>query len=182
MLSEFEIAHFGFLYATGARISEVLSLDVDDVDIDAHVVRLKEKGQTAGGTNGLARARRPVDLPGAIPVSLGGGEHTRSGGAVSQFGGRRLSRQSAWLVIKQTAEAAHIAVPVSPHVPPLIRYPPARRGRRRQGCAGVVGALIGGHDSDLHDGDGRSTPRGICDESPACPEQIVGSHPLNVVR
>ena len=106
-----------FLYATGARISEVLSLDVDDVDIDAHVVRLKGKGgkQRVVPMGSHARDALSIYLVRSRPALVAASTHGQAA-LFLNLAGRRLSRQSAWLVIKQTAEAAHIAVPVSPHV------------------------------------------------------------------
>ena len=102
------------LYATGARVSEVIQLDVDDL---AHgdVVRVRGKGskQRIVPVGSYARAAVDAYLARARP------ELSRRGRATPRlFLGARgapLSRQSAWLVIPQAAERAHIGAHVSPH-------------------------------------------------------------------
>ena len=102
------------LYATGARVSEVIQLDVDDL---AHgdVVRVRGKGskQRIVPVGSYARAAVDAYLARARP------ELSRRGRATPRlFLGARgapLSRQSAWLVIQQAAERAHIGAHVSPH-------------------------------------------------------------------
>ena len=106
-----------FLYATGARVSEVLALDVDDVDVDSHVVRLRGKGgkQRIVPIGSHARAALAAYLVRARPTFVAKSKHGQAAIFLNTNGGR-LSRQSAWLIIKQSAEAAHITSAVSPHV------------------------------------------------------------------
>lgn len=106
-----------FLYATGARISEVLALDVDDIDTDSNVVRLKGKGgkQRLVPVGSHARAAIDVYLVRARPAFVSKSKHGQAALFLNSSGGR-LSRQSAWLVIKKAAESAQISVAVSPHV------------------------------------------------------------------
>ncbi len=69
--------------------------------------------------------------------------------------GGRLSRQSAWQVLQDSAEAAGIASAVSPHtMRALVRHPSARRRCRRARRAGTAGTRLGDHHADLHAGDG----------------------------
>lgn len=102
------------LYATGARVSEIVQLDVDDV---AHgdVLRVRGKGskERIVPVGSYARAALDVYLTRARP------ELSRRGRATPRlFLGARgapLSRQSAWLVIQSAAERAHLTAHVSPH-------------------------------------------------------------------
>lgn len=102
------------LYATGARVSEVVQLDVDDL---AHgdVLRVRGKGSKERIVPVGSYARAAVDayLTRARP------ELSRRGRATPQlFLGARgapLSRQSAWLVIHSAAERAQLTAHVSPH-------------------------------------------------------------------
>ena len=107
------------LYGTGARISEAVGLDVDDLDLDSGVVRLRGKGSKermvpvgsyASSAVGayLTRAR-----PTLAAVAAGSAQR-RSALFLNSRGGR-LSRQSAWTVLRKTASAAGLTVEVSPH-------------------------------------------------------------------
>jgi len=102
------------LYATGARVSEIVQLDVDDL---AHgdVLRVRGKGSKERIVPVGSYARAAVDayLTRARP------ELSRRGHATPRlFLGARgapLSRQSAWLIIQSAAERAHLTAHVSPH-------------------------------------------------------------------
>jgi integrase/recombinase XerD len=102
------------LYATGARVSEVVQLDVDDL---AHgdVVRVRGKGSKERiiPVGSYARSALDAYLTRSRP------ELSRRGRATPRlFLGARgapLSRQSAWLVIQHAAERAQLTAHVSPH-------------------------------------------------------------------
>lgn len=102
------------LYATGARVSEIVDLDVDDLR-HGEVLRVRGKGSKERVVPVGSYARASVDayLTRARP------ELSRRGrGTPRAFLGARgapLSRQSAWLVIQQAAERANITAHVSPH-------------------------------------------------------------------
>ena len=103
------------LYSTGARISEAVGLDLDDVDRVDRTVLLDGKG----GKQRLVPVGRPAlaaleaYLVRARPALA---RHGRGTPAVFlNARGGRLSRQSAWQVLKDAARRAGITVPVSPH-------------------------------------------------------------------
>jgi integrase/recombinase XerD len=104
------------LYSTGARISEAISLDIDDVDAQACSAAIRGKG----GKYRLVPVGRPaMDALNAYltrgrPELLGRG----GGGTLAVFlnaRGGRLSRQSAWQVLQDSARRAGITTGVSPH-------------------------------------------------------------------
>jgi integrase/recombinase XerD len=108
-----------FLYGTGARVSEAVALDVDDVDRDARLVRLDGKGgkqrlvpvgsfATAALDDYLVRVRP------ALAAKARGVVGTRGALFLNARGGR-LTRQGAWLVLAAVAERAGLAGRVSPH-------------------------------------------------------------------
>jgi len=103
------------LYSTGARISEAVGLDVDDVDTHSRSVLLRGKG----GKQRLVPIGRPA--VGALDVYLvrGRPDLARRGKATPAIflnvRGGRLSRQSAWQVLQDAAERAKISAAVSPH-------------------------------------------------------------------
>lgn len=102
------------LYATGARVSEAIDLDVDDL---AHgdVLRLRGKGAKERIVPVGSYARAAVD---AYLTRVRPGLAAKGRASARLFLGARgapLSRQSAWLVIRAAAERAEITVDVSPH-------------------------------------------------------------------
>lgn len=104
-----------FLYATGARISEAVGLDVDDVDGTSGSVRLLGKGskERIVPVGSYALAAADAYLVRGRPALLGTG---RGGPALFlNARGGRLSRQSAWQVLRDAAGRAGIAETVSPH-------------------------------------------------------------------
>ncbi len=103
------------LYSTGARISEAVGLDVDDVDTEARSVLLRGKG----GKQRLVPIGRPaVQALENYFVRGRPGLAQRGRGTPAIFlnaRGGRLSRQSAWQVLQDAAERAGITSTVSPH-------------------------------------------------------------------
>ncbi|MFB2556906.1 site-specific tyrosine recombinase XerD [Herbiconiux liangxiaofengii] len=102
------------LYATGARISELVDLDVDDVQ-DGDMVRVTGKGskQRVVPVGSYARAALDAYLVRVRPVFATRGKSTPA--LFLGIRGHRLSRQGAWLVIQSAAERAGLATHVSPH-------------------------------------------------------------------
>lgn len=102
------------LYATGARVSEAVSLNVDDL-VDEEVVRLFGKGGKQRVVPLGSYARRAIDayLVRARPMLSARGTATPS--LFLGVRGRRMSRQAAWEAIRHAAERAGIAASVSPH-------------------------------------------------------------------
>lgn len=106
-----------FLYATGARVSEVLDLDVDDIDLESPIIRLTGKGnkQRIVPVGSHARDALGTYLVRSRPALAAGSGGGRGALFLNQRG-NRLSRQSAWLVMRTAAQRAKIETPVSPHV------------------------------------------------------------------
>lgn len=105
-----------FLYSTGARISEVVDLDVDDLHFaEDAVVRLFGKGSKERVVPVGGYAQRAVSdyLVRARPGLAAKGKGTPAL-FLNQRGGR-LSRQSVWLLLGKAAERAGVAAEVSPH-------------------------------------------------------------------
>lgn len=108
------------LYGTGARVSEVCALDVDDIrpvlDDPDLGLRLIGKGDKERIVPLGSYAAKAVDawLIRGRPAwaEIGNGEHA----LLLNTRGRRLSRQSAWAVIRRAGEAAELDVEhLSPH-------------------------------------------------------------------
>ena len=114
------------LYGTGGRISEVVDLDVDDLTRALESVRAGPPDELAGlrvlGKGGKERivplgsyARRAVEaylVRGRPALSARG---TGTPALLLNARGARLSRQSAYAVLRRVAEQAGVPGEVSPH-------------------------------------------------------------------
>jgi integrase/recombinase XerD len=104
-----------FLYGTGARISEAVGLDVDDLDLADDAVRLSGKGNKERIVPIGRYAKEALNAY----LIRGRSDLSRSGlGTAAVFvnaRGGRLSRQSAWVVLRDVAQRANLATAVSPH-------------------------------------------------------------------
>jgi integrase/recombinase XerD len=107
-----------FLYGTGARISEVTGLDVDELQLDDDpVVRLAGKGgkHRIVPVGSYAVAALQAYLVRARPVLAAKSRRASVEPAVFlNARGGRLTRQGAWGVLQAAAERAQLA-DVSPH-------------------------------------------------------------------
>ncbi|MEU5879787.1 site-specific tyrosine recombinase XerD [Spirillospora sp. NPDC047279] len=102
------------LYGSGARISEAVGLDVDDLDLDEGFARISGKGGKTRVVPIGDYARKAVEayLVRARPEL---GKAGRGGPALFlNARGGRLSRQGAWMVLRAAAERAGLS-DVSPH-------------------------------------------------------------------
>ncbi|QPK80145.1 site-specific tyrosine recombinase XerD [Corynebacterium lizhenjunii] len=108
-----DLALLELLYGTGARISELISLNVDDVSGDPDILRVRGKGdkerlvplgsQARAAVQAYLVRGRPVMNQGKTPALF---LNTRGGA---------LSRQSAWAILKQSAQRAGLEQDISPH-------------------------------------------------------------------
>jgi integrase/recombinase XerD len=104
------------LYGAGARISEGVGLEVDDVDLERGAVRLQGKGgkERLVPLGSYACAAVSSYLVRSRPLLAAHGRGTPALFLNSRGG--RLSRQSAWVVLRQTADKAGVsAESLSPH-------------------------------------------------------------------
>ncbi len=101
------------LYATGIRVSELISLDVSDVNIPAGFIRCRSKDK-----------ERMIPLyPAAIKALSEYVEFIRPQMIASpteqslfvNISGERMSRQGFWKIIKNYQEKAHIEKDITPH-------------------------------------------------------------------
>jgi integrase/recombinase XerD len=103
------------LYGTGARISEAVGLAVDDLDRGSGLVRLDGKGGKQRMVPVGSYAQRAVEayLVRGRPGLAAAGRGTSA--LFLNARGGRLSRQSAWTVLRAAADKAGLTVEVSPH-------------------------------------------------------------------
>ncbi|MFN2525447.1 MAG: tyrosine recombinase [Actinomycetota bacterium] len=114
------------LYGAGLRISELVSLDVDDVDLDEALILVRSGkgskarriplGRAAGAAVNayLVRARPELGRRGSGAGGKGGRRSPR-GALFLNARGARLSRQGAWKILRAYARAAGLEGRVSPH-------------------------------------------------------------------
>ncbi|WP_171027234.1 site-specific tyrosine recombinase XerD [Pseudarthrobacter sp. NamB4] len=109
-----------FLYSTGARISEAVGLDVDDISLDAAesgpaIVRLFGKGSKERLVPLGSYGARALDayLVRGRPLLAAKGKGTPA--LFLNARGGRISRQSSWTILKAAADKANITKDVSPH-------------------------------------------------------------------
>jgi integrase/recombinase XerD len=107
-----DVAMLELLYASGLRVSELVSLNVDDVDFDRFTLRLRGK---RGADREVPLPKRSVK---ALKAWLGDPRAAVANrGETSLFvnhRGNRLTRQGFWLILK--AYASHAGVgEITPH-------------------------------------------------------------------
>lgn len=108
------------LYGTGARVSEVCDLDVDDIaaalsEPDAGI-RLIGKGRKERVVPlGSFAARAVSDYLVRARPALAQSAKRHTPALLLNQRGARLSRQSAWAVIQRAAATARVSAHVSPH-------------------------------------------------------------------
>jgi integrase/recombinase XerD len=103
------------LYGAGARISEAVGLDVDDVDLEQGSVRLLGKGSMERIVPLGSYARDAVT---AYRIRSRPSMAVRGDGGPALFlnqRGGRISRQGAWKAIRAAAERAQLGAKISPH-------------------------------------------------------------------
>ena len=146
------------LYGTGIRISEAVALDVDDIE---RLVRIGA-GERAPGLRVLGKGGKERIVPvgsyarAALDAYLVRGRPVltpRSRGTPALFlntRGGRLSRQSAWAILRSVAEKAGITADVSPHT---LRHSYATicwMVERMSASSKSCWAMLGDDNPDLH--------------------------------
>ena len=104
------------LYASGARVSEIVALDLSDLSRDEELFTLLVKGK--GGKERLVPvgryAREALDNY-LVRIRPRIAREKRSSALFLNQRGERLSRQSAWKIVLDAAKRAKIESKVSPH-------------------------------------------------------------------
>jgi integrase/recombinase XerD len=107
-------AMFALLYATGMRVSELVSLDLDDVDLASGIVRCVGRARrvrTIRFDDATAAALRPYLVSGRPVLDRASGERA----LFLNHRGDRLTRQGFWLLMKAYAAEAGISARITPH-------------------------------------------------------------------
>ena len=137
------------LYATGIRVSELISLNEEDVSLSASFIRAQSKGKERiiplypAAVKALSHYMKEVR-----PQLLADPEETA---LFVNMNGERMSRQGFWKIVKHYQETAGISEGHhAAHAAPLVCRAPARKRRGpalHSGDAGPRGHFL---DADLH--------------------------------
>lgn len=100
------------LYGAGLRISELVALDLDDVDLTSRTVRCVGKGRKERIVPFGRPAARALD---ALLVRGRPALEPRGPWLLCNQRGGRLTRQGAWKIVKTYADHADLGALVSPH-------------------------------------------------------------------
>ena len=103
-----------FAYATGMRVTEIISLNTEDVNYETGYVTCKNGNRQRNiplGKMALKALKQYVEE--ARPI-MSKTENEKS--LFVNINGRRLTRQGFWKIIKYYKEQAHITKDITPHV------------------------------------------------------------------
>ena len=103
-----------FAYATGMRVTEIISLNVEDINLDEGVVVCKNgsKQRTIPlGNISLKALKEYVTVARNVLIKK---DDTKA--LFVNINGSRLTRQGFWKIIKYYKEQAHISKDITPHV------------------------------------------------------------------
>ena len=103
-----------FAYATGMRVTEIISLNIEDVNLEGATVVCKtaSKNRTIPlGSLSLKALKEYVEE--ARPILV---KDENEKALFVNINGRRLTRQGFWKIIKYYKEQAHITKEITPHV------------------------------------------------------------------
>ena len=103
-----------FAYATGMRVTEMISLDIDDVKLDEGYVVCRGRSKSRNiplGSMSLKALREYIDD--ARPYLI---RDESEEALFVNVNGTRLTRQGFWKIVKYYKEQAHIEKDITPHV------------------------------------------------------------------
>lgn len=103
-----------FAYATGMRVTEIISLNIEDVNLEEGYVVCKTGSKERNiplGTMSLKALKEYVEE--ARPVLI---RDENVSALFVNINGQRLTRQGFWKIVKFYKEQAHITKDITPHV------------------------------------------------------------------
>ena len=131
------------LYGTGVRVSELVGLDVGDVDFDEELVRVTGKGSKQRlvplGRGAAAALRAWLGGPRGALLARGGASAER-GAVFCNLRGRRITRQGVDLVVRRHARRAGLPAATSSHT---LRHSCATHMLARGADVRVIQELLG---------------------------------------
>jgi len=103
-----------FAYATGMRVTEIISLNISDVNLETGYVTCKNGNKQRNiplGTLSLKALKEYINE--ARPALI---KSDKEQALFVNVNGKRLTRQGFWKIIKYYKEQAHITKEITPHV------------------------------------------------------------------
>ncbi len=103
-----------FAYATGMRVTEIISLNLEDVNLDEGYVVCKSRTKTRNiplGSMSLKALKEYIDDARAYLI-----KDENEEALFVNVNGTRLTRQGFWKIVKYYKEQAHITKDITPHV------------------------------------------------------------------
>ena len=103
-----------FAYATGMRVTEIISLDIDDVNLEEGYVTCNHAGKQRNiplGKMCIKALKEYIDEARGLLI-----RYEDEKALFVNVNGRRLTRQGFWKIIKYYKEQAHISKDITPHV------------------------------------------------------------------
>ena len=103
-----------FAYATGMRVTEIISLDIDSVNLEQGFVVCKNGAKERNiplGTMSLKALKDYIEK--ARPIII---KDDSVKALFVNINGKRLTRQGFWKIVKYYKEQAHISKEITPHV------------------------------------------------------------------
>ena len=103
-----------FAYATGMKVTEMISLDVESVNLEEGIVCCKSTGKERNiplGSLSLKALKEYIEE--ARPIMV---KEDSEKALFVNTNGKRLTRQGFWKIVKYYKEQAHISKEITPHV------------------------------------------------------------------
>lgn len=103
-----------FAYATGMRVTEIISLDIDDINLKDGLVTCKTRTRQRNIPLGSLSLKALADyIENSRPILI---KDEKVTALFVNTNGKRLTRQGFWKIVKYYKEQAHITKDITPHV------------------------------------------------------------------
>lgn len=103
-----------FAYATGMRVSEIIGLNIEDLNLKESFVTCRVGGRQRNIPLGALSLKALVDyIENSRPILI---KDENEKAVFVNTNGKRLTRQGFWKIVKYYKEQAHITKDITPHV------------------------------------------------------------------
>jgi len=103
-----------FAYATGMRVTEIISLNIDDINVEEGYAVCKTGSKNRNVPLGSLSLKALTDYINEARTVLIKNENEKA--LFVNVNGKRLTRQGFWKIVKFYKEQAHISKDITPHV------------------------------------------------------------------